>query len=117
MTKEGINMEFLKVLGEELYQQITFLGYLKEMALSYGYDISAPAKNAKEAIQWTYFAYLAAVKQNNGAATSIGRNTTFFDIYIERDIASGILTEEEAQELIDQFVIKLRLIRKTLKDA
>jgi len=81
------------------------------MCSRYGFDVSKPASNAKEAIQWTYFAYLAAVKQNNGAATSIGRNTTFFDIYIERDIEKGILTEEYAQELIDQFVIKLRLVR------
>ena len=97
--------------GEELYQQITFLGYLKEMAASYGYDISEPAKNAKEAIQWTYFAYLAAIKEQNGAAMSLGRVSTFFDIYIERDLKNGTLTESEAQELIDDFVIKLRLAR------
>ena len=96
---------------EELYQQITFLGYLKEMAAMYGYDISGPASNAREAIQWTYFAYLAAIKEQNGAAMSLGRVSTFFDIYIERDIARGILTESGAQELMDQFVMKLRIAR------
>lgn len=98
-------------LREDINEQIKALNDIKKMASRYGYDISKPAMNAKEAIQWTYFAYLAAAKQNNGAATSIGRNTTFFDIYIENDIQKGILTEEEAQELIDQYVIKLRLIR------
>ena len=98
-------------LSEELYQQITFLGYLKEMAKLYGCDISEPAKNAKEAIQWTYFAYLASIKEQNGAAMSLGRVSTFFDIYIERDIKNGTLTESEAQELMDDFVIKLRLAR------
>ena len=98
-------------LFEELYQQIAFLGYLKEMAASYGYDIGQPAKNAREAIQWTYFAYLGAIKEQNGAAMSLGRVSTFFDIYIERDIARGILNEKTAQELMDDFVIKLRLAR------
>ena len=98
-------------LREDVKEQIKALELIKKMCLRYGFDVSKPASNAKEAIQWTYFAYLAAIKQNNGAATSIGRNTTFFDIYIERDISNGILTEEEAQELIDQFVIKLRLVR------
>ncbi|MBR5246440.1 MAG: formate C-acetyltransferase [Clostridia bacterium] len=98
-------------LSEELFQQITFLGFLKEMAASYGYDISQPAKNAREAIQWTYFAYLGAIKEQNGAAMSLGRVSTFFDIYIERDIARGVLTEDTAQELMDDFVIKLRLAR------
>ena len=98
-------------LREEVREQIKALELIKKMAERYGFDVSKPASNAKEAIQWTYFAYLAAIKQNNGAATSIGRNTTFFDIYIERDIEKGILTEQEAQELIDQFVIKLRLVR------
>ena len=98
-------------LREEVSEQIKALELLKKMASRYDFDISKPASNAKEAIQWTYFAYLAAIKQNNGAATSIGRNSTFFDIYIERDIERGILTEEEAQELIDQYVIKLRLVR------
>ncbi len=96
---------------EELYQQITFLGYLKEMAQMYGYDISGPAKNAREAIQWTYFAYLGAIKEQNGAAMSLGRVSTFFDIYIERDIENGELTESEAQELMDDFVMKLRMAR------
>ncbi len=98
-------------LNEELYQQIAFLGYMKEMAAMYGYDISQPASNAKEAIQWTYFAYLASIKEQNGAAMSLGRVSSFFDIYIERDIANGILTEEGAQELMDDFVIKLRMAR------
>ncbi|MBQ3128670.1 MAG: formate C-acetyltransferase [Clostridia bacterium] len=96
---------------EELFQQITFLGFMKEMAAMYGYDISEPAKNAREAIQWTYFAYLASIKEQNGAAMSLGRVSTFFDIYIERDIANGTLTEEGAQELMDDFVIKLRIAR------
>lgn len=98
-------------LREEVTEQIKALKEIVKMASRYGYDISKPASTAKEAVQWLYFAYLAAVKQNNGAATSIGRNTTFIDIYIERDINNGILTEEEAQELIDQYVIKLRLVR------
>ena len=98
-------------LNEEIHRQILFLGYLKEMAAMYGCDISAPAANAKEAIQWTYFAYLAGIKEQNGAANSLGRVATFFDIYIERDIANGTLTEEAAQELIDDFVMKLRIAR------
>ena len=98
-------------LDEELFRQIAFLGYMKEMAAQYGYDISAPAKNTREAIQWTYFAYLAGIKEQNGAANSLGRVATFFDIYVERDLANGTLTEEGAQELIDDFVIKLRLAR------
>ena len=98
-------------LTEELYQQISFLGYMKEMAQIYGYDISEPAKDAREAIQWTYFAYLAAIKEQNGAAMSLGRVSTFFDIYFERDIANGKLTEEGAQELMDDFVMKLRMAR------
>ena len=98
-------------LSEELHKQLSFLGYLKEMASMYGFDISEPAKDAKEAIQWTYFAYLASIKEQNGAAMSLGRVSTFFDIYIERDINRGILTESAAQELIDDFVIKLRLAR------
>lgn len=81
------------------------------MALSYGFDISNPATNAKEAIQWLYFGYLAAVKENNGAAMSLGRTSTFIDIYIERDLEEGTINEKEAQELIDQFIIKLRLVR------
>ena len=98
-------------LDEELFQQIAFLGYMKEMAQMYGFDISQPASNAREAIQWTYFAYLASIKEQNGAAMSLGRVSTFFDIYIERDIRNGVLTEEGAQELMDDFVRKLRMAR------
>ncbi len=98
-------------LDEELHRQIVFLGYMKDMAAMYGYDISEPAANAREAIQWTYFGYLAAIKEQNGAAMSLGRISTFFDIYIERDIKNGVLTEIEAQELIDDFVMKLRMAR------
>ena len=98
-------------LNEELFQQIAFLGKLKEMAAMYGFDISMPAENAREAIQWTYFAYLGAIKEQNGAAMSLGRVSTFFDIYSERDIENGVLTEEQAQELMDDFVIKLRVAR------
>jgi formate C-acetyltransferase len=96
---------------EETTEQIKALEALKEMAGSYGFDISHPAKNAYEAVQWTYFAFLGAVKEQNGAAMSLGRVSTFLDIYIERDLAEGTLTETEAQELIDHFVIKLRLVR------
>ena len=98
-------------LNAELTQQITFLGYLKDMAQMYGFDISQPAKDSREAVQWTYFAYLGAIKEQNGAAMSLGRVSTFFDIYFERDIANGTLTEEGAQELMDDFVMKLRLAR------
>ena len=98
-------------LSEELFQQISFLKKMKEMAAMYGYDISMPAKNTREAIQWTYFAYLASIKEQNGAAMSLGRTSTFFDIYVERDMQRGILTEEQAQELIDDFVMKLRSAR------
>lgn len=96
---------------EELSEQIKALNALKEMAALYGFDISQPAQTAKEAIQWLYFGYLAAVKDQNGAAMSIGRNSTFLDIYIERDLKSGTLTEKEAQELIDHFVMKLRIVK------
>ena len=96
---------------EEVSMQCKALKEIKEMALKYGYDISKPASNAKEAIQWLYFGYLAAVKENNGAAMSLGRVDAFLDIYIERDLNSGVITEKEAQELIDQFIIKLRLVR------
>ena len=98
-------------LGEELAEQIQFLGLMKEMAAMYGCDISGPASNTKEAVQWTYFAYLAAIKEQNGAAMSLGRVSTFFDIYIERDLKNGVLTEIEAQEIIDDFVMKLRMAR------
>ena len=98
-------------LREEVNEQIRALEAIKQMAASYGFDISKPATNAKEAMQWAYFGYLAGAKENNGAATSMGRNATFYDIYIERDLAEGTLTEAEAQELVDQYVIKLRFIR------
>ena len=98
-------------LREEISDQIVALKELKEMALSYGIDISAPASNAQEAVQWLYFAYLAAIKQQNGAAMSLGRTSTFLDIYIERDLQNGTITEEEAQEIIDHFVMKLRLVK------
>lgn len=98
-------------LREELSEQIRALGELKKLGEIYGYDISRPAKNAKEAIQWLYFGYLAAVKEQNGAAMSLGRTSTFIDIYIKRDMDRGILTEQEAQELIDHFIMKLRLIK------
>lgn len=96
---------------EEVSKQIKALKQLKEMAAEYGFDISQPATNAKEAVQWLYFGYLAAVKDQNGAAMSIGRNSTFLDIYIERDLKEGTLTEQEAQELIDHFVMKLRVVK------
>ncbi len=98
-------------LKEEVAEQVKALGQIKEMARSYGFDISRPAQNAQEAVQWLYFGYLAGVKENNGAAMSLGRTSTFLDIFIERDLKNGTLTEEQAQELIDQFIIKLRLVR------
>ncbi|MFQ6862848.1 MAG: formate C-acetyltransferase [Beduini sp.] len=98
-------------LREELSEQIRALGELKELGKIYGLDISKPATTAKEAIQWLYFGYLASVKEQNGAAMSLGRTSTFIDIYIERDIKNGVLTEEEAQELVDHFIMKLRLIK------
>jgi len=110
LAEGDFDIEKIK-LEEEVAQQINFLGLMKEMAAMYGYDISEPASNTLEAVQWTYFAYLAAIKEQNGAAMSLGRVSTFFDIYIERDIAEGTLTEEGAQEIIDDFVIKLRLAR------
>jgi formate C-acetyltransferase len=96
---------------EELAEQVRALGELKQMAAGYGFDISRPAGTAREAVQWLYFAYLAAVKEQNGAASSLGRTSTFLDIYFERDLAAGVLTEEQAQEIIDDFVIKLRIVR------
>ena len=114
---EMVNLEFDYIdyetarNREEISEQIKALHLLKEMALSYGFDISDPAKNATEAVQWLYFAYLAAVKEQNGAAMSLGRVSTFLDVYIERDMKEGVITEEEAQELIDQLVIKLRIVR------
>src|SRR5258708_1955797 len=96
---------------EELSEQIRALNELLEMAKSYGFDISGPAGTAREAVQWLYFGYLAAVKEQNGAAMSLGRTSTFLDIYIERDLAEAKLTETQAQEIIDDFVIKLRIVR------
>jgi formate C-acetyltransferase len=96
---------------EELYQQINFLKKLKEMALMYGFDISGPAADAKEAVQWLYFAYLGSIKEQNGAAMSLGRISTFLDIYFERDLVEGKLSEERAQEILDDFVMKLRMAR------
>ena len=110
LSGQNFNTDQIR-LDEELFQQIAFLGKLKEMAAMYGYDISQPASNALEAVQWTYFAYLGAIKEQNGAAMSLGRVSTFFDIYFERDIANGTLTEEGAQEIMDDFVMKLRLAR------
>lgn len=105
MTDERIR------LREEISMQIQALKEMKSMAMKYGVDISKPAKNAREAVQFLYMAYLAGVKENNGAAISLGRTSTFLDIYIERDLKNGVITEKEAQELIDQFIIKLRLVR------
>lgn len=98
-------------LREEISDQIVALKELKGLAASYGFDISAPAKNAREAIQWLYFGFLGAIKDQNGAAMSLGRTSTFLDIYIERDLKNGVITEEEAQELMDHFVMKLRLVK------
>ena len=105
MTPEKIQLK------EEIAEQINALWEMAELGKIYGYDITKPAQNAKEAIQWLYFGYLAAVKEQNGAAMSIGRTSTFLDIYIERDIKNGIITESEAQELIDHFIMKLRLVK------
>lgn len=105
MTDEKIR------LREEVSEQIKALEMMKEMAANYGFDISQPALNAKEAVQWTYFAYLAAIKEHDGAAMSLGNVSNFFDVYIEKDLQEGDLTEETAQELIDQFVMKLRMVR------
>ncbi len=97
--------------SEELFQQINFLGKLKEMAEMYGYDISKPASNSREAVQWTYFGYLGAIKEQNGAAMSLGRVSTFLDIYFERDLKAGLIDETGIQELFDDFVMKLRMAR------
>ena len=96
---------------EEISEQISALNELKQMAQKYGFDISKPAQNAKEAVQWLYFGYLGAIKSQDGAAMSLGRTSTFLDIYFERDLKNGVLTEEEAQEIMDHFVMKLRLVR------
>lgn len=111
LSKSDMTEEVIRLI-EEVYKQIDFLNKLKEMAQAYGHDISVPALNAKEAVQWTYYGYLAAIKEQNGAAMSLGRVSTFFDIYIKRDIEEGSLTEVQAQEIIDDFVIKLRLARQ-----
>ena len=108
--KEYLDEETIHLL-EDLSKQLDFMNQLKGLALRYGYDISKPATTAKEAIQWLYFGYLGAIKEQNGAANSIGRIAEFMDIYIERDLEAGTLTESEAQELIDDLVIKLRLVR------
>ena len=105
MTPEKIQLK------EELAEQIRALQEMIELGKTYGFDISQPARNAKEAVQWLYFGYLCAVKEQNGAAMSIGRTSTFLDIYIERDLKEGIITESEAQELIDHFIMKLRLVK------
>ncbi|SFN60629.1 formate C-acetyltransferase [Xenorhabdus japonica] len=109
--ENGEDLESTIRLREELAEQHSALGQIKAMAAKYGYDISNPATNAKEAVQWTYFAYLAAVKSQNGAAMSFGRVSSFLDIYIERDIQASKLTEQQAQELIDHLVMKLRMVR------
>ena len=106
-----ITLEATIRLREEVNEQIRALEEMKSMASKYGFDISKPASNAKEAVQWLYFGYLAAIKENNGAAMSLGRTSTFLDIYIERDLKKGIITEKDAQEMIDQFIIKLRIAR------
>jgi formate C-acetyltransferase len=98
-------------LREEIAEQIKALRELEAMAKSYGYDVSRPAQTALEAVQWTYMGYLAAVKEQNGAAMSLGRVSTFLDFYFERDLKAGVLTETEAQEIIDHFVMKLRMVR------
>ena len=109
--ERGEDLEMTIQLREEIAEQHRALGQIKQMAASYGYDISAPATNAREAVQWTYFGYLAAVKSQNGAAMSFGRVSSFLDIYIERDLKEGKITEQEAQELIDHLVMKLRMVR------
>ncbi|MBE3667363.1 formate C-acetyltransferase [Vibrio navarrensis] len=109
--ENGEDLQMTMQLREEIAEQHRALGQMKEMAAKYGYDISRPAETAQEAIQWTYFGYLAAVKSQNGAAMSLGRTSTFLDVYIERDIAAGKITEVEAQEMIDHFVMKLRMVR------
>ncbi|PVZ86198.1 formate C-acetyltransferase [Serratia sp. S1B] len=109
--ENGEDLQMTMQLREEIAEQHRALGQIKEMAAKYGYDISAPAKTAQEAVQWTYFGYLAAVKSQNGAAMSFGRVSTFLDVFIERDIKAGKLTEVQAQELIDHLVMKLRMVR------
>ncbi|GAD28862.1 MULTISPECIES: formate C-acetyltransferase [Photobacterium] len=109
--EKGEDLQMTMQLREEICEQHRALGQIKEMAAKYGCDISGPATTAQEAIQWTYFGYLAAVKSQNGAAMSLGRTSTFLDIFVERDIAAGKITEAQAQEMIDHFVMKLRMVR------
>ncbi|NAX47735.1 formate C-acetyltransferase [Photobacterium halotolerans] len=109
--EKGEDLQMTMQLREEIADQHHALAQMKEMAAKYGYDISRPAETAQEAIQWTYFGYLAAVKSQNGAAMSLGRTSTFLDIYMERDLAAGKISEEQAQEMIDHFVMKLRMVR------
>ncbi|CAB1245096.1 formate acetyltransferase [Vibrio cholerae] len=109
--ENGEDLQMTMQLREEIAEQHRALGQMKQMAAKYGYDISRPAETAQEAIQWTYFGYLAAVKSQNGAAMSLGRTSTFLDVYIERDMKAGKITEVEAQEMIDHFVMKLRMVR------
>ena len=110
LSREAMDVDHIRQ-QEELFQQINFLGKLRDMAALYGFDITQPAATAQEAIQWLYFGYLGAIKEQNGAAMSLGRVSTFLDIYLERDLAAGRLTEAEAQELMDDFVMKLRMAR------
>lgn len=114
---DGVMKDDLIKLREEVSEQIRALHAIKEMADGYGYDVSGPATNAKEAIQWTWFAFLAALKEQDGAAMSLGNVSSFFDVYIEKDMAEGSLTETEAQELVDHFIMKCRLIRHLRMDA
>ena len=110
LNVDEINEETIRQ-REEISEQIKALNDLKDMASKYGFDISKPAKNAKEAVQWLYFGYLGAIKDQNGAAMSLGRTSSFLDIYFERDLKSGTLTEEQVQEIVDQFIMKLRMVR------
>ncbi len=116
MTLTGVMTDDLIKLREEISEQIKALQLIGEMAKGYGFDVSKPATTAQEAIQWTYFAYLAAVKEQDGAAMSLGNVSNFFDVYLERDLAAGLITEEQAQEMVDHFVMKLRLVRHLRMD-
>ncbi|MGL4474088.1 MAG: formate C-acetyltransferase [Shewanella sp.] len=107
----GDDLQMTMQLREEISEQHRALGQMKKMAAKYGFDISRPATNAQEAIQWTYFGYLAAIKSQNGAAMSLGRTATFLDVFIERDLKAGTITESQAQEMVDHFVMKLRMVR------
>lgn len=109
--EKGIQLEQVIRQREELAEQKRALQQIQEMAAKYGFDISRPAQNAQEAIQWLYFGYLAAVKSQNGGAMSLGRTSTFLDIYLERDLKNGVINEQEAQQLIDHFIMKIRMVR------